>query len=129
VGTVPVPAMFAKPGSVAISQVTSTVGPWPEPGVESGVGVTRVQSSTPSGNGSPDATPCAKAGSPSAAQTVVAVATAPPTATVAAATPDAFRTERRSNTCDMVTKSVAITGGQKQPFCVNIGYTVASYRQ
>ena len=35
-------------------------GPLPEPGVLAGVGVTRVQISTASGSGSPEATPCRK---------------------------------------------------------------------
>ncbi|GAA3106725.1 hypothetical protein GCM10020254_60780 [Streptomyces goshikiensis] len=44
------------------SQATSVAGPRPEPGAASGTGVTRVHSRIPSGSGSPEATPCRKAG-------------------------------------------------------------------
>ncbi len=50
----------SKPGSLATSQRTSTWGPTPEPGVAASVGVTRVQRTTESGRGSPEATPCTK---------------------------------------------------------------------
>ncbi|GAA2909349.1 hypothetical protein GCM10020221_01730 [Streptomyces thioluteus] len=67
--TVPVAAIRRKPESSATSQVTVTSGPRPEPGVASGADVTRVHSRTPSGNGSPEATPWRKTGrSPSAAR-------------------------------------------------------------
>src|SRR5690606_7776830 len=48
--------------SRATVQLTSVSGPTPDPGIASGVGVTRVHSRTPSGSGSPEATPCRKAG-------------------------------------------------------------------
>src|SRR6266542_2540505 len=48
--------------SVATCQRTVTTGPVPEPGSASGVGVTRVHSTTQVGSGSPDATPCRKYG-------------------------------------------------------------------
>ena len=46
--------------SRATSQVTSTRGPFPEPGRAVAVGVTRVQSTTAVGSGSPEATPWRK---------------------------------------------------------------------
>ena len=48
--------------SVATSHRTVTFPPLPEPGVACGVGVTRVHSTTASGSGSPEATPCWKTG-------------------------------------------------------------------
>ncbi len=62
----PWPTTWVKPLSSAISQLTVRSDPLPEPGVASGTGVTRVHSRTPSGSGSPEATPWWKAG-PSAA--------------------------------------------------------------
>ena len=58
VWTWPPAAIWVKLGSRATCQATVTTGPRPEPGSASSVGVTRVQSRIPSGNGSPDATPC-----------------------------------------------------------------------
>ncbi len=58
--TVPLATTASKLLLRASSQVTGTSGPAPEPGVASGEGVTRVHRITASGNGSPDATPCAK---------------------------------------------------------------------
>ncbi len=46
-------------------------------GVASGAGVTRVHSSTPSGSGSPEATPCRKAGAERAARAAGATASGP----------------------------------------------------
>ncbi|GGG66342.1 hypothetical protein GCM10011374_33030 [Kocuria dechangensis] len=57
VPTTPRATIRPKSGSVATSHVTVTSGPAPEPGSDSGVGETRVQSRTPSGSGSPEATP------------------------------------------------------------------------
>lgn len=65
--TVPEPTMREKPLSEATSQPTWVAGPRPEPGTASGVGVTRVHSRTPSGSGSPEATPWRKAGAVPAA--------------------------------------------------------------
>ena len=45
---------------VETSHVTLTRGPLPEPGLLAAVGVTRVQISTVSGSGSPEATPWRK---------------------------------------------------------------------
>ncbi len=56
--TVPRATTEEKAASAAISQPTSVSGPAPEPGCASSVGVTRVHSRTPSGSGSPEATPC-----------------------------------------------------------------------
>jgi heme A synthase len=47
-----------KRGSVETSHWTIALRPRPDPGVASGTGVTRVQMIAPSGNGSPEATPC-----------------------------------------------------------------------
>ena len=51
---------FREAGSADTSQRTETSGPAPLPGSDSGVGVTRVHSSTLSGMGSPEATPWPK---------------------------------------------------------------------
>jgi hypothetical protein len=114
----------ANAGSAATSQVTFTVGPTPEPGVASGVGVTRVHSRTASGRGSPDATPWAKTGS-SAVAVVVGSAAAPRT-TPAVAAP-ARSTDRRSKVCSMTFDPGRARGCDIQPFCVNIPCTVATY--
>ncbi len=60
--TEPLTTIREKALSSATSQATSVAGPAPEPGTASGVGVTRVHSRIPSGSGSPEATPCRKAG-------------------------------------------------------------------
>src|SRR3954451_2437442 len=78
--------------SLATVQPTSTSGPRPEPGVASGTGVTRVHSRTPSGSGSPEATPCRKAGASVAALAGRAAVSGPARTAVAAA---ALTTVRR----------------------------------
>lgn len=78
--------------SVATVQLTSVSGPSPEPGTASAVGVTRVHSRTPSGSGSPEATPCRKAGVSVAAPAGSAAISGPARTAVAAA---ALTTVRR----------------------------------
>src|SRR4051812_28272629 len=85
--TMPVNAL-----SLATTQLTSVSGPSPEPGVASGAGVTRVHSRMPSGSGSPEATPCRKAGASVAARAGRAAASGPARTAVAAA---ALTTVRR----------------------------------
>lgn len=68
----PLATIREKPLSSATSQPTAVSGPMPEPGTASGAGVTRVHSRTPSGSGSPEATPCRKAGAESAAWAALA---------------------------------------------------------
>lgn len=80
----PWPTTWVKPLSLAICQLTSVSGPLPEPGEASGIGVTRVHSRTPSGRGSPDATPWWNAG-PSAAWARGAAASGARAAVAAAA--------------------------------------------
>jgi hypothetical protein len=57
VATAPLATVVANAASAATCQRTVTSAPRPDPGTASGVGVTRVHSRMPSGNGSPDATP------------------------------------------------------------------------
>src|SRR5690606_35762562 len=78
--------------SRATVQLTSVSAPSPEPGAASGTGVTRVHSRTPSGSGSPEATPCRKTGARWAARAGRAAASGPASAAVAAA---ALTTVRR----------------------------------
>src|SRR5882757_4138578 len=78
--------------SVATVQLTSVSGPSPEPGTASAVGVTRVHSRMPSGSGSPEATPCRKAGASVAARAGREAASGAARTAVAAA---AFTTVRR----------------------------------
>ena len=81
----PFATTFVNAVSVATVQPTSTSGPSPEPGIASAVGVTRVHSRTPSGSGSPEATPCRKAGASAARAGSAAASGAPSTAVAAAA--------------------------------------------
>ncbi|CAM5704659.1 hypothetical protein SVIOM74S_00531 [Streptomyces violarus] len=78
--------------SLATIQLTSVSGPSPEPGIASGTGVTRVHSRMPSGSGSPEATPCRKAGAWSTARAGRVAASGPARTAVAAA---ALTTVRR----------------------------------
>lgn len=78
--------------SLATVQLTSVSGPRPEPGIAVEVGVTRVHSRMPSGSGSPEATPCRKAGASVAARAGRAAASGPARTAVAAA---ALTTVRR----------------------------------
>lgn len=87
----PLETMSVNALSRATVQLTSVSGPSPEPGIASAVGVTRVHSRTPSGSGSPEATPCRKAGA-SAARAGSAAASGPASTAVAAA---ALTTVRR----------------------------------
>lgn len=59
---VPAAAIEVNSASAAISQRAETGSPTPEPGVAASSGVTRVHRITPVGSGSPEATPCRKAG-------------------------------------------------------------------
>lgn len=68
----PLATMLVKALSRATVQPTSTSGPSPEPGIAAAVGVTRVHSRTPSGSGSPEATPCRKAGASAACAGIAA---------------------------------------------------------
>ena len=81
VATRPARTIRVKVASVATCQSTVTAGPCPDPGTESAVGVTRVHSRTPPGNGSPEATPCWKTSfvAALAASPVAAMATIPAT--------------------------------------------------
>src|SRR3954469_2089120 len=78
--------------SFATTQLTSVSGPSPEPGIASAAGVTRVHSRMPSGSGSPEATPCRKAGVSVAARGGRAAASGTARTAVAAA---ALTTVRR----------------------------------
>ncbi len=83
---------FVNALSLATVQLTSVSGPSPEPGTASVVGVTRVHSRIPSGSGSPEATPCRKAGVSVAAPAGSAATSGPARTAVAAA---ALTTVRR----------------------------------
>ena len=84
--------------SSATTQRTRVVAPAPEPGVASGEGVTRVHSTTPSGSGSPDATPYWKTapGSTARAAENAGPVSVLPTAVAAAAPAAPLRKVRRS---------------------------------
>src|SRR4051812_7795599 len=88
----PLATMSVSDLSRATIQLTWVSGPSPEPGAASDVGVTRVHSRTPSGSGSPEATPCRKAGVSAAARAGSAAASGPARTAVAAA---ALTTVRR----------------------------------
>lgn len=99
---VPRAATREKALSSAISQTTGVSAPSPEPGTASGAGVTRVHRRMPSGSGSPEATPCRKAGPPAARALVAAASTEPATAVAAAALTTVRRVGAVEN-CRLVT--------------------------
>ena len=90
----PCAAIAPNAGSVATSQVTGTVGPRPDPGVACGVGVTRVQRTTASGSGSPEATPCAKTVGAAPAGPAAETTAAPTRAVPVVAAPSCSRDRR-----------------------------------